>query len=204
MRVRILCVAFVLLAWSQLGLAAEVESQKLGPQALVQQVANQTLERIKRDSVEIDKNPAHIHALIDELLMPHFDFQRMSRWVLGKHWRKTNAEQKIAFVMQFKSLLVRTYATSLKEYSDEKIHYLPFRGSLASGDVTVRSEILQPGGFPIPINYRLYLKGDKWMVYDIAIDGISLISNYRSSFSRQIRRGGIDKLIQKLADKNKK
>lgn len=201
MNIRILLSVIVFFAWSQVGLASP---QNLAPQALVEQVANQTIERIKRDSAKIDKNPAHIHALIDELLMPHFDFKRMSRWVLGKHWRKATAEQKSAFIMQFKSLLVRTYATSLKEYSDEKIHYSPFRGKLASGDVTVRSEIMQPGGFPIPINYRLYLKGDKWQVYDISIDDISLITNYRSSFSKQIRRGGIDKLIQKLADKNKK
>lgn len=198
MKVKILLISAIFFASFHLSAMATVD-----PQTLVQQVANKTIDRIKRDEAEIGKNAAHIHSVIDELLMPHFDFERMSRWVLGKHWRKATDEQKVAFVVQFKSLLVRTYATSLKEYSDEKIHYSPFRGTLSSGDVTVRSEILQPGGFPIPINYRLYLKGEHWLVYDISIDDISLVANYRSSFSRQIRRGGLDKLIQKLADKNK-
>ena len=178
-------------------------SAKIEPQALVEQVADKTIQRLKKDRELIDKEPKYIHAVIDELLIPHFDFERMARWVLGKHWRKAKPDQRQAFVGEFKSLLIRTYASSLREYSDQTIKYLPFRGKLDSGDVTVRSEIEQPGGFPIPINYRLYFKTDHWLVYDISIDDISLIANYRSSFSKQIKRSGIDKLIQKLADKNK-
>jgi phospholipid transport system substrate-binding protein len=123
--------------------------------------------------------------------------------VLGKHWRKAKADQRVAFTNEFKSLLVRTYSNALLEYADQTIKYLPFRDSQDAGDVTVRSEIEQPGGFPVPINYRLYLKAGEWKVYDVYIDDISLIANYRSSFSREIRKIGIDKLIQKLADKNK-
>ncbi len=178
-------------------------AENLEPQALIQQVAEQTITRIKAERTQIEADEKHIRKLIDELLMPHFDFERMARWVLGKHWRKATAEQRKAFAGEFKSLLVRTYSSSLKEYSDEVIHYFPFRGKLSSGDVTVRSEVRLPGGFPIPIKYRLYLKGEKWLVYDISIDDISLIGNYRSSFSRQIRRSGLDQLIQTLADKNK-
>ncbi|HFE38175.1 MAG TPA: ABC transporter substrate-binding protein [Gammaproteobacteria bacterium] len=191
-------IAVILFFGSQLSFATAI-----GPQALVKQVAEKTIGRIKADREKIKENPKYLHVVIDELLMPHFDFERMSRWVLGKYWRKASASQKKAFVEQFKSLLVRTYASSLQEYSDELITYAPFRGNLASGDAVVRSEVAQPGGFPIPINYRLYLKNDQWLVYDISIDDVSLVANYRSSFSRQIRRGGIDNLIKKLADKNK-
>jgi len=180
-----------------------IATANIDPQALVEQVADKTIKRLKKDRALIDKEPKYINAVIDELLIPHFDFERMARWVLGKHWRKAKPDQRQAFVGEFKSLLIRTYASSLREYSDQNIKYLPFRGKLDSGDVTVRSEIEQPGGFPIPINYRLYLKTNEWLVYDISIDDISLIANYRSSFSRQIRKSGIDKLIQKLADKNK-
>lgn len=198
MKVSSFFIAVILFFGSQLSFATAI-----GPQALVKQVAEKTIGRIKADREKIKENPKYLHVVIDELLMPHFDFERMSRWVLGKYWRKASASQKKAFVEQFKSLLVRTYASSLQEYSDELITYAPFRGNLASGDAVVRSEVAQPGGFPIPINYRLYLKNDQWLVYDISIDDVSLVANYRSSFSRQIRRGGIDNLIKKLADKNK-
>jgi len=175
---------------------------KLEPQVLVMQVADETILRLQRDKVLIDKDPKYVHKVIDELLLPHFDFKKMSKWVLGKYWRKAKPAQRDAFTDEFKSLLVRTYANALLEYSEQKIKYLPFRGKLESGDVTVRSEIDQPGGFPIPINYRLHLLTNQWKVYDVSIDEISLIANYRSSFSRQIRKSGIDKLIQRLADKN--
>lgn len=198
MKVFIIFFTVLLFFGSPLSASANIE-----PQALVEDVADRTIQRLKKDKDLIDKEPNYINSVIDELLIPHFDFERMARWVLGKHWRKAKPNQRQAFVGEFKSLLVRTYASSLREYSDQKIKYLPFRGQLDSGDVTVRSEIEQPGGFPIPINYRLYLKTDQWLVYDISIDDISLIANYRSSFSRQIKRSGIDKLIQTLADKNK-
>jgi len=173
------------------------------PQALVQSVASKTIERITKDKTLIKKDPTHINTLINELVIPHFDFNRMSRWVLGKYWRKTDKAQKSAFIDQFKNLLIRTYATSLSEYVDQEIKYLPFRGDLAKGDVTVRSEIEQPGGFPIPINYRLHNKTGEWKVYDITIDDISLIANYRSSFAKHIRKSGVDDLIATLADKSK-
>ena len=117
--------------------------------------------------------------------------------------RKATSKQKSQFVNEFKLLLIRTYANSLSEYSDQEIKFAPFRGNIESGDVTVRSEVAQPGGFPIPINYRLYKKGDEWKVYDITIDDVSLITNYRTSFKKEISQSGIDELITKLADQNK-
>ncbi len=174
----------------------------LPPQELIETVANETIERVKADKDKIKKNPAHINALVDELVLPHFDFERMSKWAMGKYWRKATKEQRVKFVEEFKQLLIRTYATSLSEYSNQTIKYSPFRGKLSSGDVTVRSEVEQPGGFPIPIDYKLHKIGDDWKVYDVKIDEISLVANYRSSFSKQIRASGIDALIKKLADKN--
>lgn len=180
-----------------------VNAAYMEPQDLVMSVADQTLERIKKDKDKIKAEPLYVNELIDELVLPHFDFERMSRWVLGKHWRKATDDQKKRFIAEFKNLLVRTYANSLLEYSDQKIEYLPFRGSPADEEVTVRSEIAQPGGFPIPITYKLYKPGADWKVFDVLIDEVSLVSNYRTSFSREIRNGSIDALIKKLADKNK-
>jgi len=196
-RVIIALVLFVLSGFSVNSLA------NMEPQALVENVAQETLTRIKKDQEKIKSDDKYLNVLVNELVIPHFDFQRMSKWVLGKYWRKAQNGQKERFVEEFKSLLIRTYASSLNEYVDQEIHYLPFRGDLGSGDVTVRSEIKQPGGFPIPINYRLHKKSKNWKVYDITIDDISLVANYRTSFSRQIRKSGIDALIKQLADKNK-
>ncbi len=176
---------------------------KLGPQALIESVASQVIEHVKKDREIIKTDPGHINKLINELVIPHFDFDRMSRWVLGKYWRKANESQRKQFIEEFKTLLIRTYATSLSEYVDQQIKYMPFRDKIETGDVTVRSEIEQPGSFPIPINYRLHNGVGDWKVYDITIDDISLISNYRSSFANHISKSGIDDLIATLADKNK-
>jgi len=174
----------------------------MAPQTLVESVAGQTIERIKKDKDKIKADPLYVNALIDELVLPHFDFERMSRWVLGKYWRKANADQRKQFINEFKNLLVRTYANALLEYSDQELVYLPFRGSLEDKEVTVRSEIAQPGGFPIPINYKLHKPENDWVVFDVLIDDVSLVANYRSSFSREIRSKGLDALIKKLASKN--
>jgi phospholipid transport system substrate-binding protein len=126
----------------------------------------------------------------------------MSSWVLGKYWRTATPAQRDRFTQEFRTLLVRTYAKSLSEYTDNKITYLPMRGSPQQSEVKVRTEVEQPGGFPIPIDYDLYRKGDDWKVYDVTIDGVSLVTNYRTTFANQIREDGLDKLIATLADRN--
>lgn len=173
-----------------------------GPQEMVEGTVDQVIAKLKQDGDKIKANPDHLKGLVDEYVLPRFDFERMSQWVLGKHWRRATDEQKQQFIAAFKSLLVRTYATSLSEFAGQKIIFQPFRGDMASGDVTIRSEVAQPGGFPIPINYSLHRKGEEWKVYDVTIDDVSLIANYRTSFNNEIRRSSLDKLIAKLSDKN--
>ena len=173
------------------------------PQALVEQTANQMLDKLRTERKVIDEHPGRIYELVNEIVLPHFDFERMSTWVLGKYWRSATPEQRKEFVEQFRTLLVRTYAKSLSSYTDNKLTYLPFRGGPQQTDVTVRTEVDQPGGFPIPIDYSLYLKGDEWKVYDVTIDGVSLVTNYRTTFANQIRQDGLDKLIASLASRNK-
>ena len=183
---------------------ANTHTRSDDPQALVQSVAEQVLAELKKDEADLEAHPDHINAIVDRYIIPHVDFQRMARWVLGKYWRRATPAQKQRFVEEFKRLLVRTYATSLLEYTDQTLTFLPFRGDPARGDVTVRSQIEQPGGFPIPIDYKLHRgKDGRWLIYDIVIDGVSLVSNYRSSFAREIARKGIDGLIETLAEKNR-
>jgi phospholipid transport system substrate-binding protein len=125
----------------------------------------------------------------------------MSQWVLGVHWRNATPAQRDAFVTQFEDLLVRTYSRALVDYRNQKVAFLPARARSAD-EVTVRASIDQGSGPAIPIAYEMYRTDAGWKVYDVAIDGVSLVINYRSSFGQEIRRGGIDGLIQRLAEKN--
>jgi len=176
----------------------------LEPQALIQEVAQKTIDRLNAEQALIKKEPERLNSLINEFVLPHFDFERMSKWVLGKHWRRASKQEKQQFIGEFRTLLVRTYATSLSDYAQQTITYLPFRGDLNSGEVMVKSEVEQPGSFSIPINYRLYKINSDWKVYDVTIDDISLVSNYRTSFAREIKTKGIDGLIKEMAEKNQK
>ncbi|MEK6749343.1 MAG: ABC transporter substrate-binding protein [Pseudomonadota bacterium] len=183
--------------------AAAVIAAPMPPKELVEQTANDVIAKLKKERAQIDKNPQMLYPFVEKYVLPHFDFERMAKWVLGRSWRDASAAQQQRFIGEFRQLLVRTYASSLMEYSERNIRYLPFRAAPNAAEVTVRSEVEQPGGFPIPISYELYLKDDRWMVYDVAIDNQSLIGNYRTSFAREIKQGNIDQLINKLADRNK-
>ena len=121
---------------------------------------------------------------------------------LGRDKDKINEVQKQAIVNEFRMLMVRTYGSALLEYNDQKLVYLPMEGVEADGEVTVRTEVEQSGGFPIPINYKLRLGDAGWKVYDISVDEVSLVTNYRSSFARAIKKNGIDGLIDTLKARN--
>ena len=174
----------------------------IAPDALVKQTAQTIMERIKAEKAQIDETPERLYQLVDEVVLPHFDFAKMSQWVLGKHWRKADKVQREQFIEQFRQLLVRTYAKALVDNVDQEIDYLPLRIKPDDTDVMVGTEIPQEGGFPIPINYSMYLKDDAWKVYDVNIDGISLVTNYRTTFSTEVRRSGVDGLINKLASRS--
>lgn len=193
-----IAVAFFLLFSS----ASFAESQ--GPQELVKQAADKMLAKLKEERQVIDKQPGRIYELVSSIVLPHFDFETMAKRVLGKHWKDASETQRTRFTEEFRTLLVRTYAKSLTEYTDQQITYLPLKGDVKAGDVTVRSEVSQPGGFPIEITYGLHQVSSEWKVYDVTIDKVSLATNYRTSFSNEVRQGGIDKLIEKLADRNRK
>jgi len=173
------------------------------PQELVEQTSKQMLDKLKEESAVLKANPGRIYELVNQIVLPHFDFEYMSQMVLAKYWQRATPEQKKSFVNEFRTLLVRTYATSLNQYTDQKLTFAPFRPDSRPDLATVHSEVEQPGGLPIPIDYRLHLEGDRWKVFDVVIDGVSLVTNYRSSFAKEIREGSLDSLIKTLADRNK-
>ncbi len=171
-------------------------------QVLVRDTTDQVLAVLKERKAEIEADPTNVFGLVDEYILPHFDFYKMSRRALGKHWRKASPEQRERFVEEFKTLLVRTYAIALARYTDETVEYLAPRKRKGSA-ISVRTQILLANGPPIPINYEMYSKDDQWKVYDVAIDGVSLVVNYRSTFASQVRRNGVDGLIERLAEHNR-
>ncbi|HSI22106.1 MAG TPA: ABC transporter substrate-binding protein [Methylophilaceae bacterium] len=184
-------------------LATVATAQEVTPDVLVKNTANDVLEIIRQDKDIQSGDMRKISSLAEEKILPHFDFERMSRMVLGKHWSKASKEQQQQFVNEFRSLLIRTYASALTKYRNQAIEYKPMRMQPSDTEVTVRTQIVQPGSQPLPIDYSLVKKEDGWKVYDVVIEGVSLVTNYRGQFSAEVRQSGMDGLIQRLADKNK-
>ena len=175
------------------------------PQALIKDSSDRMQQSLKENKATIEKNPSFVYGLVEKILLPNFDFSKMSKLALGKNWRKANTAQRERFIGEFRLLLVRTYSTAMLEFIDGDIVFLPFRGDLAKKKVRVKMEIARPGGPSIPMALSMYLnKQNKWMVYDVKIDGISLVTNYRSTFATEIRNDGMDKLIDNLSARNQK
>ncbi|MGH8120448.1 MAG: MlaC/ttg2D family ABC transporter substrate-binding protein [Gammaproteobacteria bacterium] len=171
---------------------------------IVRSTSDQVIARLKSDREVLKTRPELIYDLVDELILPHFDFISMSKWVLGQNWRKATTEQQEIFTIQFRTLLVRTYAKALLEYSDNEITYYPVKDNPESNLVVVKTEVAQTGSSKIPINYSMHVKDGEWKVVDVAINGISLVSTYRGSFATEIRTNGLDALINQLINKNSK
>jgi phospholipid transport system substrate-binding protein len=174
-----------------------------GPDELVKRTAEDVLATVKNDADIQAGDQDKIFALAEEKIVPNFNFDKVSRLVLGKNWTKATPDQKTAFQAEFRTLLIRTYATALSKYKNQTIEYKPLRMADGASTASVKTAILQPAGQPIAVDYSLEKKSDVWKVYDIVIEGVSLVTNYRGQFAQEIRQNGIDSLIKKLGDKNK-
>ena len=173
------------------------------PDAMVRCTTDEVLAIIKADNDLQSGNTRKIVELAEQKVLPHFDFARMTRLAVGRSWAQASDAQKEALTKEFRTLLVRTYSTSLSQYRDQKIEVKPLKIAPQDKEATVRTAVIQQGGPPIPIDYSME-KGDKgWMVYDVVIDGASLVTTYRGSFNDQIQKGGIDGLVKTLQDRNK-
>lgn len=172
------------------------------PDELVRKATNEILATIKANRDAYAQDHAKLYKMAEEKVLPHFDFARMSQWVLGLNWRQATPEQRGRFVAQFRDLLVRTYSTALLSYTNQQIIYAPLTVKPADTDVLVKTEVKQSGGAPnIPINYSFYKDKDgTWKVYDVTIDGVSLVTNYRSVYASKVREQGMDGLLKSMAD----
>ncbi len=196
-------VTSVLLLWlvlPALGTAQEL----VGPQRVIQQIAEQLQVVLERDKGRLDSDPGYVYRLANEILVPYIDFHRVSSLVLGKHWRRASEQQKKAFARQFQRLLVRTYSTAFREFNNWDIKYSPLRLAAGAKDVSVHTKVIRPDAGPVSVVYRMHNRLGGWMAYDVKIEGISLVTNYRSRFSREVRQGGMDGLIQLLTRLNDK
>lgn len=172
------------------------------PEQTVQDVS-ESLKVLLRDNQErIKTDAAYVYQLADEVIAPRVDFNRLSGLALGKHWRRATAEQKKEFMKQFQRLLVRTYSTAFREFGDWSLHFISRHDAADAVDVIVRSEIQRAGAPPVSVNYRMHQKDGAWLAYDVVIEGISLVTNYRSTFAKEVRLNGMEGLIKRVTNLN--
>lgn len=173
------------------------------PDALVQRVTEEVLEIIRKDKDIQSGHSQKIFDLVDNKVLPHFNFTRMTALALGKEWRKASPQQQQQLTAEFKVLLVRTYSNALISYRNQKVVYKPFKINAGDSDAQVRTEIVQPGSKPVQLDYSLEKQESGWKVYDVVVAGISLVTNYREQFGQEVRNGGVDGLIASITAKNK-
>ena len=193
---RIAALAFVML------LALPALAQE-APDALVKRVSAETVQAIKADPKIIAGDPVRVREVIEQKLLPNFDFARMTALAMGRNWRQATPEQQQKLTNEFRTLLVRTYSNALTQYRDEKIDVKPLRAEPNASDVTVRSEVVRSGRPPVQIDYAMAKTPEGWKAYDVIVGGVSLVTNYRDEFNEQVKAGGVDVLIKTLADKNR-
>ncbi len=172
------------------------------PLELVRDTSTQMLMMLKEEKTSIKENPARLDEIVAEIVLPHFDLERMGRWTLGKYWRNANPQQREEFVKEFRALLIRSYGRALLDYADAEIVYLPFRMQDDETRVKVHTELSRSNENSVKITYSMHSTANGWKIYDVAIQGISLVTNYRSTFMNKVKNDGLDQLIFLLAARN--
>jgi phospholipid transport system substrate-binding protein len=172
------------------------------PDALVKRTTDEVLAIIKADKDMQSGNMSKVVQLAEQRVLPHFDFERMTRLAVGRNWNAATPEQKQALVKEFRTMLVRTYSSSLAQYRNQTIEVKPAKVGPADKEAIVRTAVLQQGGPSIPIDYAMEKMDSGWKVYDVVIDGASLVTTYRGTFNDQVQKGGLDGLLKTLQDRN--
>jgi len=184
------------------GASAQAPADPAAPDVLVKTVTLEVVDIIQKDKDIQKGDRKKIIALIDAKVLPHFNFQAMTASAVGRSWEKASAEQKARLMEEFKTLLVRTYASALSAYSNQKFEFRPLRAKPTDTDVTVNVRVMQSGAQPVTIDYDMEKRPTGWKVWDVRVGGISLVANYRTEFDNLVRESGIDGLIKALAAKN--
>lgn len=181
-----------------LGATAEV----IPPDVLAKNTTNDVLRIVKQDKDIKSGNNKKILDLVEQKILPNFDFRQMAQLAVGKNWSKATPEQQESLVSEFRTMLVRTYSASLSSVADYRIEFKPLKAAPAETDVTVNTEVTKPGAPPIPIDYRMEKKDTGWKVYDVLVDNVSMVTVYRNSFNSEVRKGGVEGLLAALSRRN--
>ncbi len=180
-----------------------IAAQLMAPDALARSVTDEVIAIIRADKDLLAGNQKKMIDLVEAKITPHFSFASMTQLAMGRNWRQANPEQQKRLIAEFHTLLVRTYTTAFVQYRDQKVDYKPLRMAANETDVVVHSLIRQSGGQPVAVDYSMEKTSSGWKVYNVKIEGISLIENYRNTFNTEIQKHGVDGLIKSLAEKNR-
>ncbi|BBJ00190.1 hypothetical protein FGKAn22_18820 [Ferrigenium kumadai] len=178
------------------------QAEMVAPDVLIKNTVQDVITIIKQDKDIQAGNQKKILEMVDAKVLPHFDFERMTRLAVGKSWRTATPEQKQALVTEFRNMLVRTYTKAFTVYRDQTIEVKPSKIADDATEVTVKTSINKPGAQSIPVDYEMGKTANGWKAFDLSIEGVSMVGSYRGTFATQIQQGGIDGLIKTLADKN--
>ena len=193
-----------------LGLVCAVsvaQAEVVAPDVLIRDTAQEVIAIVKQDPEFKAGNQKKILALVDAKVLPNFDFVRMTQLAMGKYWRRATSEQKQALVSEFRNMLVRTYTKAFTLYRDQSIEVKPLRMAADDTETTVKTRVLKSGAQPTAVDYQMKKSADGWKVFDVAIEGVSMVTSYRGTFATQIEQSGnvvqgVDALIKTLSDMN--
>jgi phospholipid transport system substrate-binding protein len=182
---------------------APAHGQGLPPDVLVKNVTTEVVELITKDKEIRSGSRAKLIEIIESKVLPHFGFQSMTVLAMGQNWNKATPEQKKRLIEEFKTLLVRTYASALAAFSEQRFDFRPLRAKPTDTDVTVQVRVIQSGAQPVPIDYSMEKTASGWKIYDVMVGGVSLVANYRTEFNNTVRESGIEGLIKNMHAKNR-
>jgi phospholipid transport system substrate-binding protein len=181
-----------------------VHAEVPAPDVLIRNTVQEVIAVIKQDKDIQAGDQKKIIALVDAKVLPHFDFTRMTQLAVGKYWRTATPEQKQALTTEFRNMLVRTYTKVFTVYRDQTVEVKPFKMAADDTEAAIKTTISKPGSQSVPVDYEMKKAADGWKVFDISIEGVSMVMSYRGTFASQIQESGIDGLIKTLSDKNTK
>lgn len=202
MKIRSVVLTWMLALCIAPAFAEQDKTRSLSPDQVVIQTSNEVAKAIDPNVETLRNDPAKLYKIVNDIILPRFDFPYMSQLVLGKYWRSATAAQKTRFTAAFRDMMVRTYSNALLEYSGTAIKYQPMHLEPNAKEVDQRAEVKLPSGQIVSMTYSLHKVASEWKVYNISIDAISLVTNYRGVFAGQIKKSGLDSLIERLEAKN--
>lgn len=190
----------VLVSFAASGAFADIPE----PDVLIKNTVREVLDIVRADKDLRAGNQKKMLELVDAKVLPHFDFERMTKLAVGKSWRAATPEQKQALMSEFRIMLVRTYTKAFTSYRDQTVEIKPFKLDAAASELTIKTAIVKPGSSqqPILVDYDMEKTPTGWKVYDLTVEGVSLVTSYRGTFADQVQQTGIDGLIKTLVEKN--